>query len=72
MARNVLVLFFDSFIRLWFFHLASIPQTYQMIMIYFGHLLNAGLSGEQSKGAAVLMGILKESAETDCDLPTMG
>lgn len=53
-----------------FFHLASIPQTYQMIMIYFGHVLNAGLSGEQSQGAAVLMGILKESSETDCDLAT--
>jgi len=55
-----------------FFHLAAIPQTYQMSMIYSGHLLNAGLAGEQSKGAAVLMGILKESSETDCDLPTMG
>lgn len=32
-------------------------------MIYLGQLLNAGLSGEQSKGAAVLMGILKESSE---------
>lgn len=56
----------------WLFHLASIPQTYQMIMIYSGHLLNAGLSREQSKGAAVLMGILKESSETDCELPTIG
>lgn len=64
--------FLDCFIRLWFFHLASIPQTYLMIMIYFGHLLNAGLSGEQSEGAAVLMGILKGSSETDCDLPTIG
>lgn len=43
-----------------------------MIMIYLGHLLNAGLSGEQSKGAAALVGILKESSETNCELPTIG
>ncbi|PKU37827.1 hypothetical protein llap_11869 [Limosa lapponica baueri] len=50
------------------FYSPNLPNDHDLLWTS----VNAGLPGEQSEGAAVLMGILKESSETDCDRPTIG